>query len=236
MMRGYHEAHRFGTLWPMIVTIDGPAGSGKSTAARGLARALGVAYLDTGATYRATTLKALREKVDLNDPAALAGLAESMDLTMTPAADGLGVQLDGQDVSEAIRSAEVSDNAHYIATPPEVRRVLVALQRRIGADLGDFVTEGRDQGSAVFPDADVKFYLDAAPDVRARRRCDEMAARGQRADYQAVLDAIVQRDHRDRTRQADPLVKPDRAITIDTSDMTIAEMVAEMQRRVEAVR
>ena len=220
----------------MIVTIDGPAGSGKSTAARELARALGVAYLDTGATYRAATLKALNEHVDLDDPAALADLVRSMDLTLTCTDDGLHVQLDGQDVSEAIRSAEVSDNAHYIATPPEVRRVLVALQRRIGARLGDFVSEGRDQGSAVFPDADVKFYLDAAPHVRARRRCDELAARGQTADYPQVLDAIERRDHRDRTRTADPLVRPDRAVTIDTSDMTIEQMVAEMRRHVEALR
>ena len=220
----------------MIVTIDGPAGSGKSTAARELARVLGAAYLDTGATYRAATLKALREKVDLTDPAALAAVARSMDLRLTPDDDGLHVQLDGRDVSEAIRSAEVSDNAHYIATPPAVRRVLVALQRRIGAELGDFVTEGRDQGSAVFPDADVKFYLDAAPHVRARRRCDEMAARGQAADYPGVLDAIEQRDHRDRTRAADPLVRPDHAVIIDTSDMTIEEMVAEMRRHVEALR
>lgn len=220
----------------MIVTIDGPAGSGKSTAARELARVLGLAYLDTGATYRAATLKALRKKADLEDPAALAALARKMDLKLTPTEQGLGVELDGDDVSEAIRSADVTDNAHYIARAPEVRRVLVALQKQIGAELGDFVSEGRDQGSVVFPHADVKFYLDAAADVRARRRCSEMAARGERADYQDILDAIIRRDRRDRTRAADPLVMPDGAVTIDTSDMTVAQMVETMRAHVEAVR
>ena len=223
------------TLWPMIVTIDGPAGSGKSTAARGLAKALGVAYLDSGATYRAATLKALRQGVDLEDSAALVELAARMDLKLIPAPESLHVELDGQDVSDAIRSADVTDNSHHIASPPEVRRVLVALQRRIGSELGDFVTEGRDQGSAVFPDADVKFYLDAAPEVRARRRCAEMADRGERADYPHVLDAIVRRDHRDSTRSVNPLVRPRGAVTVDTSDKTIAEMVAVMHRHVEAV-
>jgi len=220
----------------MIVTIDGPAGSGKSTAARELARVLGLAYLDTGATYRATTLKALRKKVDLENPAALAALARKMDLRLIPDEQGLRVELDGQDVSETIRSAEVTDNAHYIADAPEVRRVLVALQREIGAELGDFVAEGRDQGSVVFPQADVKFYLDATADVRARRRYDEMAARGEQVDYQSILDAIIQRDRRDRTRTADPLVMPDGAVTIDTSDMTVAQMVEAMHTHVEAVR
>ena len=220
----------------MIVTIDGPAGSGKSTAARGLAKALGVAYLDTGATYRAATLKALTEGVSLQDPAALAELAAGMDLTLRPGPDALGVRLDGRDVSDAIRSPDVTDNSHYIASAPQVRRVLVALQRRLGAELGSFVAEGRDQGSAVFPDADVKFYLDAAPEVRARRRCDEMAARGQDAEYTHVLDAIRRRDHRDRSRDADPLVIPGGAVVVDTSDMTVDEMIAELCLRVEAAR
>lgn len=216
----------------MIVTIDGPAGSGKSTAARGLAKALGVAYLDTGATYRAVTLKALREKTDLTDAAALADLARGMDLKLIPTDESLCVELDGLDVSDAIRSAEVSDNAHYVAAPPQVRKVLMDLQRRIGAELGDFVTEGRDQGSAVFPDADVKFYLDADAGVRARRRCAEMAARGEQADCPQVLEAIRQRDRRDRSRSADPLVRPAGAILIDTSDLTVDETIAEMRRHV----
>jgi len=220
----------------MIVTIDGPAGSGKSTAARQLAKALKVAYLDSGATYRAATLKALREGADLEDAAALAALAASMDLKLTPGPDSLRVELDGKDVSDAIRSAEVTESVHHIASAPEVRRVLAALQRRIAAELGDFVTEGRDQGSAVFPEADVKFYLDAAAEVRARRRCEELAARGERPDYQQVLDAIRRRDRRDRTRTADPLVMPDGAIVVDTSDSTIAQMTAELCRHVEALR
>jgi len=220
----------------MIVTIDGPAGSGKSTAARRLARALGVAYLDSGATYRAATLKALREGVDLGDAAALAEIAARMDLKLTPAREALRVELDGRDVTDAIRSPEVTDNAHHIASVPQVRRVLVALQRRIAAGLGDVVTEGRDQGSAVFPEADVKFYLDAAADVRARRRCEELAARGRHVDYDQVLEAIRRRDHRDQTRAADPLVMPDGAIVVDTSGNTIAQTTAELRRHVEALR
>ena len=234
--QGYHFARGFVTLRAMIVTIDGPAGSGKSTAARGLAKALGVAYLDTGATYRAVTLKALCEGADLSDASALADLARGMDLKLAPADESLRVELDGLDVSDAIRSAEVSDNAHHVARPAQVREVLVALQRRIGAELGDFVTEGRDQGSAVFPEADVKFYLDADPEVRARRRCAEMAARGEPADYAQVLRAIRRRDERDRSRAADPLVRPRGAVSIDTSDMTVSEMIAEMRRRVEGAR
>ena len=220
----------------MVVTIDGPAGSGKSTAARELARALGVAYLDTGATYRAVTLKAIRDGVDMEDEETLADIARAIDLKLSAAADGLRVLLDGEDVSRAIRTEEVSEQSYYVARSPVVREVLVALQRRLGAQLGDFVAEGRDQGSVVFPDADVKFYLDASPEVRARRRCDEMLADGQDVRYEHVLQAIVERDGRDRARAVAPLVKPGGAIEIDTSDKAIPQVVTELLQRVEASR
>jgi len=224
------------TLSAMVITIDGPAGSGKSTAARQLAARLGVAYLDTGATYRAVTLKALREGVNLEAPVALARLARRADIRLVPAADGLRVLLDGQDVSREIRSAEVSDNTHYLAGAPEVRAVLVELQRRIGGELGSFVTEGRDQGSVVFPQADVKFYLDASAEVRARRRHAEMTVQGQLVSYEQVLQGILQRDQRDRGRAVAPLVRPPGAVEIDTSDLTIEQMTTEMLKHVEAAR
>jgi len=220
----------------MIITIDGPAGSGKSTAARQLAKALGVAYLDTGATYRAVTLAALRSRVDLADEDALVALAHRLDVRFGPGDDRPAVIVNGEDVSGEIRSAVVTDNAHYVARAPGVRDVLVAMQRRIGLQLADetggVVAEGRDQGSVVFPAADMKFYLDAAPEVRARRRYDEMAAAGEDVTYEAVLSAVVTRDGRDRSRAVAPLVKPDGAIEIDTTGMGVEQVTAALLGRV----
>jgi len=217
----------------MIVTIDGPAGSGKSTAARGLAEALGIAFLDTGATYRAATLKALREDVDLANEAALVATVRSADIRLEPTAAGVRVLLDGEDVSDAIRRDEVSENSHFIARSPAAREVLVALQRRIGESLGSFVAEGRDQGSVVFPEADVKFYLDASPQVRARRRTQELTEREEKVNEFDVLAAIERRDQRDRTRSVAPLVQPEGAIVVDTSDLTVEQMVETLRRHVE---
>lgn len=218
----------------MIITIDGPAGSGKSTVARKLAELLHIAHLDTGATYRAVTLKALREGVNMEDPAALVNVARRADIRLAPSTSGLRVMLDGQDVSRDIRTAEVSDKSQYVARAGEVRGVLVELQRRIGREVGSFVTEGRDQGSVVFPDADVKFYLDASPEVRARRRHEEMLADGQPAVYEEVLASIVARDHRDKSRTVAPLTRPAGAVEVDTSDMTIEQVTAALMRHVEA--
>ena len=218
----------------MIITIDGPAGSGKSTAARELAKALRIAHLDTGATYRAVTLKALREGGDLTDESALARIAREMDIRLLPTDQRMGVILDGQDVSREIRSEAVTANSHYAARSPAVREVLVELQRRLGRQLGSFVTEGRDQGSVVFPDADMKFYLDARPETRARRRCDELRADGEPADYERVLQAIVRRDARDSRRVVAPLVRPADAIVIDTSDNTIEQTAAALLEHVRS--
>ena len=220
----------------MIVTIDGPAGVGKSTAARMLASSLGIAYLDTGATYRAVTLKALRENIELADPDAIADLARHADIRLTCRQDGVGVTLDGEDVSDDIRSLDVTNNAHYVAGCAAAREVLVALQRQIGSELGSFVAEGRDQGSVVFPDADVKFYIDADPEVRARRRCDELAAAGKPVALETVLADVLQRDDRDRSRPIAPLVKPDGAIEIDTTSKTVEQVFGELLRWVETRR
>jgi len=220
----------------MIITIDGPAGSGKSTAARELAKALGIAHLDTGATYRAVTLLALRRGVDLANDAELAELARGMDIRMIPTGGRIGVLLDGQDVTDEIRTEAVSRNSRYAAASAQVRQVLVELQRRLGRQLGSFVTEGRDQGSVVFPDADFKFYLDARPAERARRRCEELRCHGQQADLDTVFDAIEERDRRDRGRAVGPLTVPAGATVIDTSDMEIAQVTERMLQYVRAPR
>ena len=221
----------------MIITIDGPAGSGKSTAARQLAKALGIAFLDTGSTYRAATLAALRAGLDLEDEPALAELVGRLDIRLEYEGDELHVLLDGEDVSAAIRTAEVSDNSHYIARAGGVRDVLVALQRRIGRTLneaaGGFVAEGRDQGSVVFPDADIKFFLHADPNIRAQRRHAELLQRGEQAELADVLNGIMVRDERDSNRPIAPLIRPEGAIEIDTSSNEIADTAAELVRQVE---
>ncbi len=220
----------------MIITIDGPAGSGKSTAARQLARALGIAFLDTGATYRAATLKALREGVNLEDVAALVAAVKAARIDVQPQDDGSQVLLDGQDVTDEIRSHEVTENAHYVADSPPVREVLMELQRRLGAALGSFVAEGRDQGSVVFPQADFKFFLDASPAVRARRRYQELRAVGEKVTLKQVQRSIVQRDRRDSSRPVAPMVQPPGAIAINTSDMDIPQVTAALLAYVEGRR
>jgi CMP/dCMP kinase len=220
----------------MIITIDGPAGSGKSTAARHLAQALGIAFLDTGATYRATTLRAMRTGADLTDPQAMARTAAEMDLRLVIDDGQLRVLLDGLDVTDEIRSEAVSTNAHHAARPPQVRAVLVDLQRRMGQDLGQFVTEGRDQGTVVFPQADVKIYLTARPEVRAQRRVDQLRQAGEPADFDNVLAAIHRRDRSDRGRQIGPLCVPPGAALVDTSEMAPDQTLAALLRCVEAAR
>jgi cytidylate kinase len=220
----------------MVITIDGTSGSGKSTAASGLARRLGARHLDTGAMYRALTLKALETREDLEDADALTRLAATTELDLDGTPGAQRVLLDGRDVTGPIRENRISTNAHYLARTAGVRRVLVEKQRAFAARAGSIVTEGRDQGTAVFPNADVKFYLDAAPDVRARRRQLELDARGEYKSYRDVLAEVVERDRRDSTREADPLREAEGAVHVDTSDMDIDEMVealaAEVLRRV----
>ena len=212
----------------MIITIDGPAGSGKSTAARNLAKALGIAFLDSGATYRAAVWKAMQAGLDLDDAQAVAESTRSAEMHFVRQGDALQVLLDGKDVTGDIRRPEVSENASRIARSPAVRAVLVELQRKLGCELGSFVTEGRDQGSIVFPHADIKFYLDASPQTRARRRCQELRQAGHDADHDEVLAAIIERDQRDTNRSAAPLVCPSGAVCIDTSDNTIEQTTGQL--------
>ena len=216
----------------VIITIDGPAGSGKSTAARKLAAALEWPYLDTGAMYRAIALKVLNTETPVDDRQAVIVLARSTRIELDCGPTHARVILDGQDVSEAIRSRPVSRITSSIARIQEVRDVLVAKQREISRQLGSLVTEGRDQGSAVFPDAEVKFLVDAADTKRAERRYHEMLADGQDVEFEDVLDNIRQRDDNDCTEWA-PLLVSGEAIQIDTTDMTIREVVDRMRQEID---
>ena len=212
----------------MIITIDGPAGSGKSTAARKLAAAMQIPYLDTGAMYRAIALKALDTGVSLDKPDALAAMAKATSISLDCGPTYVRVVMDGRDVSEAIRSMRVSEYTSQIARIPGIRQVLVEKQRQIGRRLGSLVTEGRDQGSVVFPDADVKFLVEAEDTKRAERRYHEMLADGEEVRLEDVLANIRLRDGNDQAQWA-PLLSSGQAVRIDTTHMSIADVVARMQ-------
>ncbi|MFO0888163.1 MAG: (d)CMP kinase [Isosphaeraceae bacterium] len=212
---------------PLVVTIDGPAGAGKSTAARRLAARLGWRFLDTGAMYRAVTLAALRSGVDLRSEPELAALADRLRVELQPGA----VLLDDEDVTEAIRDHEVTRSSRFIADCPGVRGRLMQWQRAF-ADQGDTVTEGRDQGTLVFPDAIRKFFVTASDEERARRRLAELRDRGQDVTYEKVLEDQRARDARDRSREIAPMKPAADAEVIDTTDLTLDQVVEELARRV----
>ncbi len=222
-----------GLLPRLLVTIDGPAGSGKSTTAKQLAHALGLSYLDTGATYRTLAYAAIQQDVVITDVEQLIELARRLSLGfVTTPAGRLRVMLDGQDISQAIRTEEVSEAAAHIAQYPGVRAAMVKRQRGL-ARAGGFVVEGRDTGSVVFPDAPYKFFLDASPQVRAHRRQRELARLyGSKPPLAQVQEQLHFRDGLDRTRRVGALVKPRGAVTIDTSHRTVRDVVRIMQQRI----
>jgi cytidylate kinase len=215
----------------LVVTIDGPAGSGKSTTARLVALRLGYTYLDTGAMYRAMTLKALETGIDVSRTEALAEMARSTDVRVETDPDGTRVILDGRDVTGLLRSPAVTRNASAVAAAKGVRERMVHLQREIGGR-GGIVAEGRDIGSVVFPDAEVKIYLDAALSERADRRRKELASAGTTMAVEHLEKEMGARDKYDSSREHSPLCVPEGAVTIDTTNLTIEQQV---ERVVEEV-
>ncbi|HUG54211.1 MAG TPA: (d)CMP kinase [Vicinamibacteria bacterium] len=216
----------------LVIAIDGPSGAGKSTAGRTLADRLGYAFLDTGAMYRALALAALRAGVPLDDAEALADLARRTAIELRP---GRVVLLDGEDVSAGLRAQEVGSAASRVSIHPVVRRHMVAAQREMGGQ-GGIVMDGRDIGTAVFPDADVKFYVDAHPRQRAARRREELARSGQASDLDAIEREIRDRDHADSTRADSPLTRARDAVHLDTTGLGPEEVVGRMMAVVESAR
>jgi cytidylate kinase len=214
----------------MVITIDGPAGAGKSTVARALAARLGFDYLDTGAMYRAVALAGLRTGIDWENADAVAALAQGINIEFRQGR----VFLNGEDVTEELRSSEVTRASRYAADNDAVRRRLIELQRQF-AEGKNVVTEGRDQGSLVFPDAEVKFFLTASPEERARRRLRDYQAAGENPPFQQVLEELLVRDARDASRPWGRLVKPEGAIEINTDGLDIPAVVDRMEAVVRQV-
>ncbi len=208
----------------MIVTIDGPAGTGKSTVARQLAERLGFEFLNTGAMYRAVALVCLERQLDVTDDRSVAAVPPQLSMTFRQNR----LWLDGRDVTDALRVAAVTEVASRVASNQAVRQHLVALQQR-AAEGVNLVTEGRDQGTIVFPAAECKFFLTASPKVRARRRHAELVEQGQTPAFEEILLDQTARDERDETRACAPLRPADDAVTIDSSSLTIAEVINRME-------
>jgi cytidylate kinase len=218
-----------------IVTIDGPSGVGKSTISRRVAARLSFTYLDTGAMYRAVGYKLQSDDVNLDDEVAVQRSLDTISLKLLPTAteNEVSVILDGQDISIAIRSSEMSMMASKVSAIPAVRTKLTRMQQEIGRN-GAIVAEGRDTGTVVFPDAAWKFYLDADPEERMRRRAEQLRLAGKDVDEGELLQMIIKRDHDDRNRSIAPLCKAEDAVTVDTSHLQIDEVVAVMLEKIQS--
>jgi cytidylate kinase len=210
------------------IAIDGPAGSGKSTVSKLVAERLGYLYIDTGAMYRALTLKVMRKNTALDNEEEIIELSKNLDVKLLPPREiknAIHVMLNGEDVSEEIRKMEVTVNVKHVAKIGSVRKNLVKLQRRMAGEANGAVMEGRDIGTVVLPNAKYKFYVDASFDERVERRFVELRAKGHPIMRQEVTEDLKQRDHTDKTRKAGPLKKAEDAVFIDTTDLSIDEVV-----------
>jgi cytidylate kinase len=206
------------------IAIDGPAGAGKSTVARIVAQKLGYTHIDTGAMYRALTLEALERSIDLENQDALVAALEDMDLTLQPGSAGNQVFIQGKDVTAQIRSPEVSEHVSLVSSHPKVRAAVVEMQQQM-AKADNVVMDGRDIGTVVMPDADLKIYLDASVEVRAMRRSMELAKKGFPVSLEELVAKIRQRDEFDSTREASPLRQAEDAVVIDTTNLSVSEVV-----------
>ena len=211
----------------LVIAIDGPSGAGKSTVARSLARRLGYVYIDTGAMYRTVALMAKEKAVSVKDERALVQLASSLRISFVKEGEEIRVLCNDEDVTEAIRSPEISLLASEISKKKGVRTALVQTQRRMGRG-GGVVLEGRDIGTVVFPDADIKFYLDAETEERGRRRFKELIEKGMKVNFNETLEEVVKRDHNDMNRNLSPLKKADDAFFIDSTHRSVEDIVEQM--------
>jgi cytidylate kinase len=217
----------------LTIAIDGPSGAGKSTVARLLAKRLGYVYIDTGAMYRSVAFRVKEKSISLKDESALNQLASSLHIAFVTEGEQTHVFCDGEDITSAIRTPEISRLASSISKQKGVRKALVQMQREMGKE-GGVILEGRDIGTVVFPGADAKFYLDAESDERVRRRYDEMVEKGVKVDFKETEEELVQRDHNDMHRIHSPLKKADDALCIDSTHRSVEEVVEEMVRMVKA--
>jgi cytidylate kinase len=217
----------------LIVTIDGPAASGKSTVARLLARKLGASFLDTGAMYRAVTLAAMQAGVDLSNEEHLLGILQKHTFRFSVRAGRMRISVDAFDVTQMIRNPQVTANARYIAAAPKVREKLVHMQRRFAEGQRKIVTEGRDQGTVAFADAHVKFYLTADSTERARRRQAELGSKSNGESLEQIQKAIEERDESDQNRAAGPLKPAEDAIVVDTTHLTVDDVVEKLFKLVK---
>ncbi len=220
----------------MIITIDGPAGTGKSSEALAVAERLGFDFLGTGAMYRAIGVAALRKETNLEDARELAFVAEHVRIEYDFAMHPPGVTMNDEPVGHLLRGAEATRAASYVAVVPAIREMLVKQQQEIGNSRPNLVTEGRDQGTVVFPDAELKFYLDATPAQRARRRVAQLRSRGEIVDYQEILNGIEARDQRDKSRAVGPWSVASDAEVVDTTNLSQAEVIDHIVDRARSLK
>ena len=221
----------------MIIAIDGPSGAGKSTLGKMLAKQLDLLYLDTGAMYRAVALSVVQHRIAFEDKERIADIAESAKIELIGEPGSLKIFLDGKDVTAEIRTLEAAQAASVVSTISEVRKIMVEHQRTLGDNAPNgCVLEGRDIGSVVFPNADIKFFLTAKPEARARRRFEEDKAKGRVSTYEQTLSEINERDERDVSREDSPLTIAEDAVVIDTSELDLREVFEEMLASVQKVK